>query len=198
MVTKQVENFARQSIFDALSGLFVQPEGEGVLERYRASLEAAAGLAAEIGADAAPFEAALKQPLPSEAEVSREFARLFLGVGESTTPLSESVWTSPEHLLCQDAQLACRKIYREAGLETAGLYGLPEDHLGLQLAFTAVLILKEKADEAARFFAEHPGRWLPSFTDAVRARGDAQFFRTVADVLDAVAAMEAQLREERA
>ena len=111
-------------------------------------------------------------------------------------PLCESAWTSPQQILCQEAQLECRKAYLDAGLETAGLLGVPEDHLGMQLGFMAVLILKEDTAGAAKFFAEHPGRWLPGFSEALRLRGDAVFFHQVADVLDAVCEMEKLIAEQ--
>ena len=198
MVTHQLQNFARQSVFDALSGLFIRPEDEGTVRRYQSALSAAAALAAELGTDSKPFEHALVTPKPKPVELEREYARLFLGVGAETVPLCESAWTSPQQILCQEAQLECRKAYLEAGLETAGLLGVPEDHLGMQLGFMAVLILKEDTAGAAKFFAEHPARWLPGFAEALRLRGDAVFFHQVADVLDALCEMEKLIAEQSA
>lgn len=58
MVTQQLQNFARQSIFDALAALFLLPEeADRVLSRYEDALPAAAGLAAELGVDPFPSNA---------------------------------------------------------------------------------------------------------------------------------------------
>ena len=198
VVTKQLQNFARQTVFDTLSALFIRPEGEDTLQRYKEMLPAAAALAAELGTDSKPFERALVTPKPKAVELEREYAKLFLGVGTETVPLSESAWTSPQQILCQEAQLECRKAYLDAGLETAGLLGVPEDHLGMELGFMAVLILKEDTEGAARFFAAHPAKWLPGFAEALRLRGDAVFFREVADILDAVCEMEKLIADQAA
>ena len=54
MVTQQLQDFARQSVYDALSALFLQPEAKGAYENYVEAMRAAAGLAAELGTNAAP------------------------------------------------------------------------------------------------------------------------------------------------
>lgn len=71
---------------------------------------------------------------------------------------------------------------------------MPEDHLSLLLGFTAVLILREQPKAASAFFAAHAAGWLPAFSAALRARTDADFYRTAADVLDAVCEIEKTLR----
>lgn len=84
----------------------------------------------------------------------------------------------------------------EAGLDTAALNGIPEDHLGIQAAFMTVLILQDKPAEATRFFEAHPARWLPAFIERIREHPDALLFRVIADVLDAALDIEKTLREE--
>lgn len=71
---------------------------------------------------------------------------------------------------------------------------MPEDHLSLLLGFTAVLILREQPKAVSAFFAAHAAGWLPAFAAALRARTDADFYRTAADVLDAVCEIEKTLR----
>lgn len=92
MVTQQLQDFARQSVYDALSALFLQPEAKGAYENYVEAMRAAAGLATELGTNAAPFEAVLDAPAPGPLELEREYARLFLGTCEGTVPLAESAW----------------------------------------------------------------------------------------------------------
>lgn len=156
MVTQQLQDFARQSVYDALSALFLQPEAKGAYENYVEAMRAAAGLATELGTNAAPFEAVLDAPAPGPLELEREYARLFLGTCEGTVPLAESAWLHRDEIPL--AQLECRKAYADAGLETAGILGVPEDHLGLQLGFLTVLILKNDPAAATAFFEAHPAK----------------------------------------
>lgn len=187
MVTQQLQDFARQSVYDALSALFLQPEAKGAYENYVEAMRAAAGLAAELGTNAAPFEAVLDAPAPEPLELEREYARLFLG----TVPLAESAWLHRDEIPL--SQLECRKAYADAGLETAGILGVPEDHLGLQLGFLTVLILKNDPAAATAFFEAHAAKWLPAFAAAVRARSDARLYALAAGVLEGVIEIEAAL-----
>ena len=184
MVTQQLQDFARQSVYDALSALFLQPEAKGAYENYVEAMRAAAGLAAELGTNAAPFEAVL----------DREYARLFLGTCEGTVPLAESAWLHRDEIPL--SQLECRKAYADAGLETAGILGVPEDHLGLQLGFLTVLILKNDPAAATAFFEAHAAKWLPAFAVAVRARSNARLYALAAGVLEGVIEIEAALAQK--
>ena len=184
MVTQQLQDFARQSVYDALSALFLQPEAKGAYENYVEAMRAAAGLAAELGTNAAP------EPL----ELEREYARLFLGTCEGTVPLAESAWLHRDEIPL--SQLECRKAYADAGLETAGILGVPEDHLGLQLGFLTVLILKNDPAAATAFFEAHAAKWLPAFAAAVRARSDARLYALAAGVLEGVIEIEAALDQK--
>lgn len=119
--------------------------------------------------------------------LEREYAKLFLGVGPETTALSESAWTSPLHLLCQDAQFECRRAYAACGMAPHA-EGTPEDHLGLMTAFLA-LTLEAGQAEAAKVFAEqHPAKWVPAWAVTLERREDAALYKTVAAAL--LAALE--------
>lgn len=194
MVTHQLENYARQSLFDALAGLFIRPEDSSALPRWGKALTAAAGLASEYGLDASTFEKAARAEQPSAEALAREYAKLFLGVGEITLPLSESAWTSEKHLLSQKAQLDVRRAYADAGVACSGFMGLPDDHIGIELGFMAVLILKEDLAAASDFFSEHPARWLPALAKALCEHPDARFYRSVGPVLAALCEEEKYLR----
>ena len=176
MVTQQLQDFARQSVYDALSALFLQPEAKGAYENYVEAMRAAAGLAAELGTNAAPFEAVLDAPAPEPLELEREYARLFLGTCEGTVPLAESAWLHRDEIPL--SQLECRKAYA---------------HLGLQLGFRTVLILKNDPAAATAFFEAHAAKWLPAFAAAVRARSDARLYALAAGVLEGVIEIEAAL-----
>ena len=179
--------FARQSVYDALSALFSQPRGEGRTRRCARPQ----GLANELE-NAALLRA--DAPAPVAFWLEREYARLFLGTCEGTVPLAESAWLHRDEIPL--SQLECRKAYADAGLETAGILGVPEDHLGLQLGFLTVLILKNDPAAATAFFEAHAAKWLPAFAVAVRARSDARLYALAADVLEGVIEIEAALAQK--
>lgn len=120
----------------------------------------------------------------SQDDLEREYARLFLGVGPATIALSESAWTSPLHLNCQEAQLECRSAYAGAGFEVREA-GVPEDHLGLMCGFIATNLSIGKIEEAEVFAAAHPAKWAAALANAVRAREDADFYREIAEETEA-------------
>jgi len=109
---------------------------------------------------------------PQDIEIAQAYARLFLGSGAKTIPLCESVWTSPQHLLCQGSELECRKAYADAGLELTSGPVVPEDHLGLMLAFLAVTAMRAEAPKGLEFYAEHPAKFVPNLVEAIYAMGD--------------------------
>ena len=147
-------------VLDALSLLFLQPENLGASD---ALVDAGDALLDEEGISA---------ETPQDIEIAQAYARLFLGSGAKTIPLCESVWTSPQHLLCQGSELECRKAYADAGLELTSGPVVPEDHLGLMLAFLAVTAMRAEAPKGLEFYAEHPAKFVPNLVEAIYAMGN--------------------------
>ncbi len=173
---KPEERQALLSAFLTQAGvLFLRPETPGVLEGGDAVLEA--------------LEIESRFSSEGSGAVLQAYARLFLGVGEETISLTESVWTSPLHLTNQAAQIECARVYREAGVEVPET--VAEDHLGAELLFAARLMDEGKEAEARAFWRTHPSRFLSAVIRAVRARGDAKAFLPAVELLEGVAALMA-------
>lgn len=82
-------------------------------------------------------------------DLAVEYARIFLGAGVEESALAvpfESVFTSPDGLLMQDARDDVVRIYRKAGMKVDKELNVPEDHLGFELQFLGMLC--EQATEA--------------------------------------------------
>ena len=81
----------------------------------------------------------------SLTDLAVEYARIFLGAGlgrgEGAYPY-ESVYTSPDRLVMQEARDQVLKIYREEGLDRAEEFSEPEDHIAFELEFMAYLCQK--------------------------------------------------------
>lgn len=156
-------------VLDALSLLFLQPENLGASD---ALVDAGDALLDEEGISAETRERIGAVVPPQDIEIAQAYARLFLGSGAKTIPLCESVWTSPQHLLCQGSELECRKAYADAGLELTSGPVIPEDHLGLMLAFLAVTAMRAEAPKGLEFYAEHPAKFVPNLVEAIYAMGN--------------------------
>lgn len=138
-------------------------------------------------------------------ELACDFAKVFLGAGvydgESAPPY-ESVYTSDEHLLMQEARDEVCRLYREEGVEPIADQDegyLPEDHLAFELEFVAYCCDRTIAaadaqddEEVGRliqlqgtFVSEHLKNWVPAFCADVRRLARTRFYQGVASSLAA-------------
>lgn len=147
----------------------------------------------------ASFFAELASVDPSDDETLRidlaaDYNRLFLGMGPHPVAPYESVYTSPEGLLMQDARDEVLAAYRSQGLDAPDGFNLPEDHLALECAFMAELAERtaaacergeaEAADELVAFqrsFVEdNLAAWVPAFCADVEQQALTSFYRGLA------------------
>lgn len=198
MATPRLENYARQSVFDALAALFIRPETFGVLERFTDAVRITGALAAELGMDPGPMDALLAKPARDPHAVQAEYKQLFVDERPERIPLTESEWNLRAQLGIQAPRAACCIAYDEAEIAITDELGVPVDHLGMIFGFLTVLFLKENADAAEAFFDEHPAKWLAPLTAEIRRHPEADFFLDAAEVLDTVLEIEATLREDAA
>lgn len=132
-------------------------------------------------------------------ELAVDYARVFLGAGNYDrilAPPYESVFTSEERLLMQEARDGAVTYYRRGGLDLPADNTTPEDHLGFELQFAAALIdraseaidagdgeaLKDAVQLHRGFFTYHQQNWLPAFCDAVDQFAETGFYRGLAAV----------------
>lgn len=132
-------------------------------------------------------------------ELAVDYARVFLGAGNYdriTAPPYESVFTSEERILMQDARDGALSYYRSIGLDLPADNSTPEDHLGFELQFAAALCdraneaiaagdgqqLQEAVELGRSFFAFHQRNWLPQLCDAIDEWAQTDFYKQVAAV----------------
>lgn len=127
-------------------------------------------------------------------DLAADYNRLYLGMGPHPVPPYESVYTSPEGLLMQDARDEVLAAYRSQGLDAPDDFNLPEDHLALECAFAAELAERtaaafERGDREAvdglvacqrAFVEEHLSAWVPAFADDAEKRARTSFYRGLA------------------
>ncbi|MEE0304136.1 MAG: molecular chaperone TorD family protein [Senegalimassilia anaerobia] len=132
-------------------------------------------------------------------ELAVDYARVFLGAGSYDrilAPPYESVFTSEERILMQDARDGAVTYYRRAGLDLPADNTTPEDHLGFELQFAAALAdnanealaaddgetFAEVVSLARSFFVHHQQNWLPALCEAIDEFAETDFYRGVAQM----------------
>lgn len=143
-------------------------------------------------------------------ELAVDYARVFLGAGISDGRAAfpyESVYTSPERLIMQDARDQVAALYRERGLGVAEGSNEPEDHLAFELEFMAYLCRKgrlavQEGREAEAdalvagqraFIEAHLLNWIPAFCADVEQYAETDFYRAVAKMTAGFAELDARL-----
>ncbi len=129
------------------------------------------------------------------SELAVDFARVFLCAGGRGGALPyESVYTSPERLLMQEARDAVLANYRRESLQRAADFRGPEDHVALELEFMAHMCRRTAAamgrgerqaalaclDRQREFLNRHLLRWVPAFCRDVRRLAGTDFYRGLA------------------
>lgn len=139
-----------------------------------------------------------------------DYAHTFLGAGtydHVLAPPYESVFTSKQRLLMQDARDGALAYYRSEGVDLPADNTTPEDHLGFELQFAATLV--ERASDAAKngdierlrelvskqrsFLQFHQENWLPEFCDAIDQYAQTDFYRGVANLVRGYLAIEREV-----
>lgn len=168
------------------------PANLGLLPKSAAARDAWQLTATALAALPAAPDAALLDDLAAD------FAAIHLTGAHGASPC-ESVWLDDDGLICQAPMFALREVYAQAGLASSDWRRRPDDHLVLQLLYTAHALRgigNEAADKAtnraaddtasqaanagrwrtlATMLDEHLLRWLPHFATRVAARTDQPF-----------------------
>ena len=182
---------ARAVTYSFLSGMFLREVSQDFLER----------LAAEpphLGGELEGFAVGLATADLSTVrrDAAAEFAALLLGMSADPVHPYESVYTSPERLMMQDARDEVLALYRSQGLGRVGDLNIPEDHAGIELEFMARLCRKELdamtgGDEGAvwdvrrtqqTFVRDHLLVWMPRMCDDLEARAKSGLYRGLAQM----------------
>lgn len=145
-------------------------------------------------------------------DLAVDYARIFLAAGiyegNAAVPF-ESVYTSKEHLIMQDAWEDIVARYNAKGVEGKDR-DLPEDQLGLELEFMAKLVAEGKAaaqkgDEASLkkslaeqldFVSHHIDNWMTPFCEDVQKCPGKDFYKGAAFLTKGFIRMDAQLLKE--
>lgn len=171
---------------------------------FRAAPDAALVQAVLQTADAAGIEGDPLAPFYAEADgadvealrtdLAADYNQLFLGMSAHPVAPYESVYTSDERLLMQEARDKMLALYRQWGLRVPDSFDLPEDHIALELELMAYLADRTRealgtedgnpqVDEliaAQRALLDDHLSWAPALCDDIEKRARTAFYYGIA------------------
>lgn len=141
-------------------------------------------------------------------DLAADYAKTFLGAGSAQGAAAfpyESVYTSPKHVMMQDAWNQVCELYAYKGIERAeAADGLLEDHIAVELDFMAYL-----CDEAAQlteplavledqnsFLNRHLLNWVPKFCLDIAEYADTEFYRMVGQLTAAFLQLDSRILDQ--
>lgn len=132
-------------------------------------------------------------------DLAVDYARVFLSAGtfegEAAVPY-ESIYTSEDGLIMQEARDDVRRIYLEHGVNVDDHLNMPEDHLSFELEFMALMSgrssdllaegrhdeLKSIFETQVGFIEEHLENWLPILQDRIEDCAKLNFYPAVVKI----------------
>ncbi|MEY8561705.1 molecular chaperone TorD family protein [Eggerthellaceae bacterium 3-80] len=128
-------------------------------------------------------------------DLAADYNQLFLGMSPHPVAPYESVYTSEEGLLMQEARDEMVELYKHYGLAVDTSFDLPEDHIALQLELAAhisqLALDAFSADDeegalslAAELdiFTDKHLNWVNAFCDDVQKHARTSFYYNLADL----------------
>ena len=124
-------------------------------------------------------------------DLAADYAKTFLGAGNADGRAAfpyESVYTSPKHVMMQDAWNKVSEIYDAKGIErNEEAKELLEDHIAVELDFMAFLCDEtyeytetlQGLEEQKEFLVRHLLNWTPAFCLDIKENADTEFYRMV-------------------
>ena len=142
-------------------------------------------------------------------DLAVDYARVFLGAGvyEGTVANPyESVYTSPERLIMQDARDEVLAAYLSKGLAVETDYNIPEDHISLEFEFMAHMCAEAKGaledknwagfGESLAFLHNHLLNWVPDFCKDIETCSSTDFYQGLAKLTMGYLQIEKELLDE--
>ena len=138
--------------------------------------------------------------------LAADFAKVFLAAGEYQGKAAfpyESVYTSRDRLVRQDAWEEVRRVYDAAGVALGEVASeIMEDHASAELNYMALLCSRDAGGEKAAlrsqqsFLENHLLNWMPNFCADVEKYSETDFYRAVALLTEAYLRLDAELIKE--
>lgn len=203
----------RASLYGFLARVYRVEVDEAFLENLKRACIPEDAEDGDFSEGIARLRAFLKKPgIDPRSDLAVDYARVFLGAGIADGRAAfpyESVYTSPEGLIMQEARDEVLSLYAAKGLGIEGENHDPEDHVAFELEFMEHLVREgaqaaEAADgallagslaEQRAFLSGHLLNWLDRFCDDIDSYSSTAFYPAVASITRGFLAMDADLLE---
>lgn len=146
-------------------------------------------------------------------ELAVDYARTYIGTGTDGYSASypyESVYTSEQRLVMQEARDEVLAVYRASGLNKSEQWKDEEDHIALELQFEQILCeraaraLREGDEDAAYqlfrtqrgFLRHHLLNWVPMMTADTRKFAKTDFYQGLSYLTEGFLAMDGEFLDE--
>lgn len=115
-------------------------------------------------------------------ELNYQFSVLFEGQGVMEAPPWGSVYLDKEHLLMGESQEYYRQFLQQHGIQLNTGLNEPEDQFGLMLMAYALLLEKNKINEANKLMSEHLMTWAFDYLERLIHNSVSQFYQALATI----------------
>lgn len=143
-------------------------------------------------------------------ELKSEYNRLFIGPGHLPAPPWESVYLSKEKIIFDEHTLAVRDFYKRWKVAPTRINKEPDDHIGFELEFMAILIsksiralekgnmeeLKDVIKGQVEFLDKHPLVWIDEFSNKLTNSTVEPFYKGIGLFLLEYTKMDRELLED--
>ncbi len=202
LVMSAAEN--RSKLYWFMGTLFLTKPDEDFIVRLSDELSSVADDILKIEIEALRRSLETRHVSELVEQLEHEFTRLFCGVHKNygPPPPYESVYR--ESNIMGDSTRAVIELYSEAGFGEIDKSAGPQDHLGVELKFIALLCQRESqqrdAGEAAEalntlkmektFLDDHLLRWMPDFQGAVAQYAPHPFYEALVSLIGRVLVLD--------
>jgi putative dimethyl sulfoxide reductase chaperone len=207
----------RENLYRFLVRIYKVEVDQALLDRMKAMCFPVECGEAELAEGYRILENYLQTPaLDPLTDLAVDYAKVFLGAGivderEAAYPF-ESVYTSTQRMMMQDARDKVLAIYRAKGLDKAEALDYPEDHIALELEFMAHLCEEAKHAVAAQnwtavedclqeqkdFLAQHLLNWVPEFCADIEKCAETEFYKAAGKITNGYLRLEQAILEDLA
>lgn len=208
---------ARSSFYRLLSSLYFKELSEDALVTLKETDLCSVELCNEDADEGIALMATYLTRARRDArqELACDYARCMLAAGayEDRRPTPyESVFTSEEGLLMQEARDDVYRFFREAGIGVEESLQTPEDHLSFEFEFMALMadraiesINQDDQEKVAKaiqvqqeFHATHLANWMDVYTACLEDCANTKFYQGLAKLTRGFVAEDGALLEESA
>lgn len=179
-------NTARSSYYSFLSRLFERELTEEMLENLRV-------LSNQEPEDSSDMSLGIKELKEffaedvknAKDELAAEYAKVFLAAGKAKGKAAfpyESVYTSREHLMMQDAWESMVVLFKSKGLKIDSTMEIKEDHIASELKYMSILCVSASTEEQKAFLDQHILNWIDRFCADIEELADYKLYKGIARI----------------